>query len=538
MDRDKMLDVIVVGAGFSGMYLIIKLRELGLDFTVLEQGTDVGGTWYWNRYPGARCDIPTIEYSYSFDKELEQSWDWQELMAAQPEILSYANHVADRYNLREDIRFNTQVSSARYDEDAANWTVTTEAGEVLVCRFFIMATGCLSVPNWPDIPGRDDYEGEVIHTGLWPHEGVDFSGKRVGIIGTGSSAVQSIPEIAQSAEQLYVFQRTPVYTFPAGNYDLDDSFRVDIKGRYGEIRAMQRASMAGMALYGVMGRLQDFADANIKDLTDAERRARLADEGLPSIRRYPDVMVDLEANEIACDLYREYVREVIDDADTAEGLVPQGYPIGCKRQVIDIGYYEAFNQANVELIDLRQHPIERINGTGVLTDAAQYDLDVLIYATGFDAMTGALTAVEIRGREGQALKEKWQDGPRSYLGLQVAGFPNFFMVTGPGSPSVLSNMLVSIEQHCDWISEAIAHLREHNLSAMEAELTAEDAWVDHVNEVAEGTMLTTPSCASWYLGVNVPGKPRVFMPYVGGVGAYRERCDEVAAEGYRGFQLS
>jgi cyclohexanone monooxygenase len=533
-----MLDVIVVGAGFSGMYLIIKLRELGLDFTVLEQGTDVGGTWYWNRYPGARCDIPTIEYSYSFDKELEQSWDWQELMAAQPEILSYANHVADRYNLREDIRFNTQVSSARYDEDAANWTVTTEAGEVLVCRFFIMATGCLSVPNWPDIPGRDDYEGEVIHTGLWPHEGVDFSGKRVGIIGTGSSAVQSIPEIAQSAEQLYVFQRTPVYTFPAGNYDLDDSFRVDIKGRYGEIRAMQRASMAGMALYGVMGRLQDFADANIKDLTDAERRARLADEGLPSIRRYPDVMVDLEANEIACDLYREYVREVIDDADTAEGLVPQGYPIGCKRQVIDIGYYEAFNQANVELIDLRQHPIERINGTGVLTDAAQYDLDVLIYATGFDAMTGALTAVEIRGREGQALKEKWQDGPRSYLGLQVAGFPNFFMVTGPGSPSVLSNMLVSIEQHCDWISEAIAHLREHNLSAMEAELTAEDAWVDHVNEVAEGTMLTTPSCASWYLGVNVPGKPRVFMPYVGGVGAYRERCDEVAAEGYRGFQLS
>lgn len=541
MDKETVLDVVVVGAGFSGMYLVIKLRELGLDFTVLEQGADVGGTWYWNRYPGARCDIPTIEYSYSFDKELEQSWNWQELMAAQPEILNYANHVADRYDVRDDIRFNTKVASARYDEEASNWTVVTEAGEVFVCRFFVMATGCLSVPNWPDIPGREDYEGEVIHTGLWPHarDGrVDFSGQRVGIIGTGSSAVQSIPEIAQSAEQLYVFQRTPVYTFPAGNHELDEAFRVDIKGRYEEIRELQRASMAGMALYGVMGRLQDLADVNIKDLSDAERRVRLSEEGLPSIRRYPDVMVDLEANEIACDLYREYVRGAIGDPETAEGLVPLGYPIGCKRQVIDIGYYEAFNRANVALIDLRKHPIEQINATGVRTENEQYDLDVLIYATGFDAMTGALTAVDIRGRDGQTLKDKWQAGPRSYLGLQVAGFPNFFTVTGPGSPSVLSNMLVSIEQHCDWISAAIAHLCDQNLSAMEPELAAEEAWVAHVNDVADGTMLTTPSCASWYLGVNVPGKPRVFMPYVGGVGAYREHCDAIVAEGYRGFQLS
>ena len=531
------VDVVVVGAGFSGMYLIIKLRELGFSFAVLEQGTDVGGTWYWNRYPGARCDIPTIEYSYSFDKELEQSWDWQELMAAQPEILSYANHVADRYDLRKDIEFSTRVKGAQFDESESRWLVEAEDGRNWSSQYLVMATGCLSVPNWPDIQGRDDYAGRVIHTGLWPHEDVDFTGKRVGIIGTGSSAVQSIPEIAQTAEELLVFQRTPVYTFPAGNHELDGDFRQDIKERYDEIREMQRASMAGMALYGVMGRLQDFADVNILDLTDAERRERLSDEGLPSIRRYPDVMVDLEANEIACELYREYIREVVEDPETAQGLLPQGYPIGCKRQVIDIGFYEAFNQDNVTLVDLRKEPIETINASGLKTSAQQYDFDVLIYATGFDAMTGALTAVDIRGRDGRTLKEKWEDGPRSYLGLQVAGFPNLFTVTGPGSPSVLSNMICSIEQHVDWISDCFVHMRDNEQRSIEAEADFEDAWVAHVNEVADGTMLTTPSCASWYLGVNIPGKPRVFMPYVGGVGAYREKCDAVAAAGYEGFRL-
>lgn len=532
-----MLDVVVVGAGFSGMYLSIKLRQLAMTYTVLEQGDDVGGTWYWNRYPGARCDIPTVEYSYSFDQELEQSWDWQELMAAQPEILSYANHVADRYDLRQDIQFNTTVVSAEYQEAGDCWRVTTASGEALSSRFLVMATGCLSVPNWPDIPGRDDYKGRVIHTGLWPHEPVDFSGLKVGIIGTGSSAVQSIPELASSAETLYVFQRTPVYTFPAGNHELSDDFRNDIKARYGDIRELQRSSMAGMALYGVMGRLQEIADVNIKDLSDAERRERLAEEGLPSIRRYPDVMVDLAANEIACELYREYIREVVVDEDAAQSLLPLGYPIGCKRQVIDIGYYEAFNQDNVHLVDLRKEPLNQINATGVQTQAQQYDVDVLIYATGFDAMTGALAAVDIRGREGLALKEKWQDGPRSYLGLQIAGFPNLFTVTGPGSPSVLSNMICSIEQHCDWIVDGLDYLRSNNLRTIEANEDAEDAWVEHVNEVAEGTMLTTPSCASWYLGVNIPGKPRVFMPYVGGVGNYRDHCASIAAEGYKGFKL-
>lgn len=519
------------------MHLLHKFKSAGLKCLVLEQGGDVGGTWYWNRYPGARCDIPTIEYSYSFDTELEQEWDWQELMAAQPEILNYANHVADRHKLRASIQFNTRVTAATFEDSSACWSVEAESGQAFKARFFIMATGCLSVPNWPEIPGRDSYKGRVLHTGLWPHEPVDFTGQRVGIIGTGSSAVQSIPVIAETASQLTVFQRTPVYTFPAGNHPLDNAFREDIKSRYSKIRDTQRGSLAGMALFGVMGRLQEVGTQKIIDCDEAERQRRLAKDGLPSIRRYPDVAVDLEANEIAAELYRQYVREVIDDPLTAEALLPRNYPIGCKRQVVDIGYYDAFNQDNVTLVDLQTEPIKTINATGVATDANQYDLDMLIYATGFDAMTGAINNIEIRGRNNQLLKDKWSEGPKTYLGLQVAGFPNLFMVTGPGSPSVLSNMLVSIEQHCDWIFDCIEYLNSNNFATIEAKQTDQDQWVKHVNEVAAGTMLTTPSCNSWYLGVNIPGKPRVFMPYIGGVGAYREKCDAVAENDYEGFTL-
>ena len=530
-------DVVVVGAGFSGMYLVKKLRDLGLNFVILEQGGDVGGTWYWNRYPGARCDIPTVEYSYSFDKELEQSWDWQELMAAQPEILTYANQVADNYDLRDAMRFNTRVASADFDENENSWTVVTDTGDEYLARYFIMATGCLSVPNWPDIEGREDYAGRTIHTGLWPHEEVDFTGLRVGIIGTGSSAVQSIPEIAKTAKELKVFQRTPVYTFPAGNHPLDDDFRADIKARYEDIRETQRGSLGGMAMFGVMGRLQEVGTEKIADCSEEEREQRLVEEGLPSLRRYADVGLDLEANEMACDLYRRHIADIIDDPETAKALMPRGYPMGCKRQVVDIGYYEAFNRDNVSLIDLREDPIERINESGVCTAGGQHDVDVLIYATGFDAMTGAINNVSITGRSGTKLKDKWENGPRSYLGLQIAGFPNLFTVTGPGSPSVLSNMLVSIEQHCDWITDCIHHLNSNGLNTIEAEQQAEDQWVKHVFEVADGTMLTAPSCSSWYLGVNIPGKPRVFMPYVGGVGNYRAKCSSVAANGYEGFKL-
>ena len=530
-------DVVVVGAGFSGMYLVKKLRDLGLNFVILEQGGDVGGTWYWNRYPGARCDIPTVEYSYSFDKELEQSWDWQELMAAQPEILTYANQVADNYDLRDAMRFNTRVASADFDENENSWTVVTDTGDEYLARYFIMATGCLSVPNWPDIEGREDYAGRTIHTGLWPHENVDFTGLRVGIIGTGSSAVQSIPEIAKTAKELKVFQRTPVYTFPAGNHPLDDDFRADIKARYEDIRETQRGSLGGMAMFGVMGRLQEVGTEKIADCSEEERERRLVEEGLPSLRRYADVGLDLEANEMACDLYRRHIADIIDDPETAKALMPRGYPMGCKRQVVDIGYYEAFNRDNVSLIDLREDPIERINESGVCTAGGQHDVDVLIYATGFDAMTGAINNVSITGRSGTKLKDKWENGPRSYLGLQIAGFPNLFTVTGPGSPSVLSNMLVSIEQHCDWITDCIHHMNSNGLNTIEAEQQAEDQWVKHVFEVADGTMLTAPSCSSWYLGVNIPGKPRVFMPYVGGVGNYRAKCSSVAANGYEGFKL-
>ena len=530
-------DVVVVGAGFSGMYLVKKLRDLGLNFVILEQGGDVGGTWYWNRYPGARCDIPTVEYSYSFDKELEQSWDWQELMAAQPEILTYANQVADNYDLRDSMRFNTRVASADFDENEHSWTLVTDTGDEYLARYFIMATGCLSVPNWPDIEGREDYAGRTIHTGLWPHEKVDFTGLRVGIIGTGSSAVQSIPEIAKTAKELKVFQRTPVYTFPAGNHPLDDDFRADIKARYEDIRETQRGSLGGMAMFGVMGRLQEVGTEKIADCSEEEREQRLVEEGLPSLRRYADVGLDLEANEMACDLYRRHIADIIDDPETAKALMPRGYPMGCKRQVVDIGYYEAFNRDNVSLIDLREDPIERINESGVCTAGGQHDVDVLIYATGFDAMTGAINNVSITGRSGTKLKDKWENGPRSYLGLQIAGFPNLFTVTGPGSPSVLSNMLVSIEQHCDWITDCIHHLNSNGLNTIEAEQQAEDQWVKHVFEVADGTMLTAPSCSSWYLGVNIPGKPRVFMPYVGGVGNYRAKCSSVAANGYEGFKL-
>mgnify|MGYP003966738947 FL=1 len=530
-------DVVVVGAGFSGMYLVKKLRGLGLNFVILEQGGDVGGTWYWNRYPGARCDIPTVEYSYSFDKELEQSWDWQELMAAQPEILTYANQVADNYDLRDSMRFNTRVASADFDENEHSWTLVTDTGDEYLARYFIMATGCLSVPNWPDIEGREDYAGRTIHTGLWPHEKVDFTGLRVGIIGTGSSAVQSIPEIAKTAKELKVFQRTPVYTFPAGNHPLDDDFRADIKARYEDIRETQRGSLGGMAMFGVMGRLQEVGTEKIADCSEEEREQRLVEEVLPSLRRSADVGLDLEANEMACDLYRRHIADIIDDPETAKALMPRGYPMGCKRQVVDIGYYEAFNRDNVSLIDLREDPIERINESGVCTAGGQHDVDVLIYATGFDAMTGAINNVSITGRSGTKLKDKWENGPRSYLGLQIAGFPNLFTVTGPGSPSVLSNMLVSIEQHCDWITDCIHHMNSNGLNTIEAEEQAEDQWVKHVFEVADGTMLTAPSCSSWYLGVNIPGKPRVFMPYVGGVGNYRAKCSSVAANGYEGFKL-
>ena len=531
------VDVLVVGAGFSGMYALHRLRGQGLRVRVLEAGADVGGTWYWNRYPGARCDVPSVEYSYSFSKELEQEWDWTEVMAGQPEILRYANHVADRFDLRRDIQLETRVTSAHYDEDRNRWRIGTEAGETFEARFCVMATGCLSCPNTPDIEGAQDFEGPVYHTGEWPHEGVDFAGVRVGIIGTGSSGVQSIPVIAEEALHLTVFQRTPNYTVPAGNRPLSERDRQRAKAVYDQIRKSERESMGGF-IFGFGGRPFVPPTEFLKQTSPEERRAALDAEGFLALRRYLDVALDPAANELACEMYREQVRRVIHDPETAEGLMPRDYPIGCKRPVIDTDYFETFNRDNVTLVDLRRGGIEKITPTGVQTAQGHFEVDALVYATGFDAMTGALLRMDVRGRDGLALEKQWEAGPRSYLGLQVDGFPNLFTITGPGSPSVLSNMIVSIEQHVDWIADCIAHMDENALATIEPTTAAVDEWIAHVYEVASGTMLTAPSCNSWYLGANIPGKPRIFMPYVGGVGEYRRRCDEIAARGYEGFTLS
>lgn len=542
------LDVLVVGAGFAGMYMLYRLRRLGMEARVVEAAADVGGTWYWNRYPGARCDVPSMEYSLSFSKALEQEWDWKELMSAQPEILEYANHVADRFDLRRDIQFDTRVTAAHFEEATNRWHVRTDGGDQFVARYCVMATGCLSVPWTPELPGAADFAGDVVHTGAWPREGVALEGRRVGIIGTGSSGVQAIPEIARVAEHLFVFQRTPTYTFPANNRPLKAEYREAFKAHYDEVRQTQRYSPAGFSGFRPKRSDPETASAipaddpslarqSIKEASlDAVRRA-LNERGFGAFATYRDVYSDLEANEIACELYREWVDEVVDDPEVAESLKPRGYPLGCKRQVLDTNYYATFNRDNVTLVDLTRQDIKRITAAGLETTAKSYAFDVLIYATGFDAMTGALNRIDIRGRGGQSLKEKWTDGPRSYLGLQSAGFPNLFTVTGPGSPSVLSNVLVSIEQHVDWIADCLTHLDASGARTIEPEPCAEEAWIEHVNEVAEHTMYTAPSCNSWYLGSNVPGKRRIFMPYVGGVGRYRRKCEEVVANGYEGFVL-
>lgn len=539
-------DVIIVGAGFAGMYALHTIRQAGLSVQVIEAGNDVGGTWYWNRYPGARCDVPSLEYSFGFSPELEQDWDWPEVFSAQPDILAYANHIADRFDLRKDIRFNTRVMAVTYDEDANQWQLRTDDGEVLRATYCIMATGCLSVPNMPQLPGRDDFQGLTLHTGLWPKEDVDLSGKRVGIIGTGSSGVQAIPELARQSATLTVFQRTPVYTIPANRKAMRDAVQQEFKDNYREIRALQQHNQGGVSNFrptrstgrSPEQRVRPVRDNNIKSLSDAERRARIRERGLGELLNFRDVYTDLEANEIANSLYREFIHYMVDDAEVAAKLAPQTYGLGCKRQVLDRDYYATFNRDNVTLVDVAADPIERITPTGVQTGLDHYELDVLIYATGFDAMTGALLKANITGRGGRTLNEKWAYGPQAYLGLQMEGFPNLFTVTGPGSPSVLCNMLVAIEQHVNWIANCIDYLRTNKLATIEPTEAAELEWVAHVNEVAQGTMYTTASCNSWYLGANIPGKPRIFMPYVGGFPQYRARCEQVVEDNYAGFQFS
>jgi cyclohexanone monooxygenase len=527
------LDVVVVGAGFSGLYLLHRLRQMGMSVRVLEAGAGVGGTWYFNRYPGARCDVESVEYGFSFSEELDEKWRWSERYSAQPDILAYLDTVADTLDLRRDIQLETKVASAHYDEGANRWRVRTEGGEEFVARFCVMATGCLSRPKDPDIPGEGSFAGPTYYTSRWPHEGVDFTGKRVGVIGTGSSGVQCIPIIAEQASHLTVFQRTANYAIPAHNHELPEHMHRP------EVLAERRQN----GLDCPLGIAFEFTPENLKnasELSPQERQAvfeRLWENGgLTMMLAFADLLVDEEAGKAAGEFVHNKIRERVNDPQVAEILLPKGYPFGAKRLCVDTGYYETYNRDNVSLIDLRATPIESITPAGVRTTETEVELDALVMATGFDAMTGALAAIDIRGRDGLALKEKWAAGPRTYLGLGVAGFPNLFTVTGPGSPSVLSNMRVSIEQHVDWITDCMRYLDEHRVQTIEPTEQAEQQWVDHVNEVGEPTVFSKGN--SWYIGANVPGKPRVFMPYIGGVPLYREKCAEVAAKDYEGFELT
>jgi cation diffusion facilitator CzcD-associated flavoprotein CzcO/acetyl esterase/lipase len=537
VDRELThFDAIVVGAGFAGLYALHRLRGDGLRVRVLEQGDGVGGTWYWNRYPGARCDIESVDYSYSFSEELEQEWEWSERYPAQPEILRYLNHVADRFDLRRDIDLNTRVAQARYDDERAVWHVTTEDGARHTATYCVMACGNLSTPHRPAIEGLDDFEGAWHHTARWPADGVELAGKHVAVIGTGSTGIQLIPQAAAQAKHVYVFQRTPSFSMPAHNRPLDPDLLSAIKADYRERRRLARESFSG-----VPSSHPDALPQRSALEVAPEERARVFEHGWANggiggvTLAFNDIIVDAEANRTAADFVRDKIREIVRDPATAEALCPTTHPIGTKRICVDTDYYATYNRANVTLVDVRTAPIVRLTPRGIETTAAAYELDVIVFATGFDAITGALLEMDVFGREGRSLKDKWSGGPRTYLGVATAGFPNLFIVTGPGSPSVLSNMALSIEQHVDWIADCIGHVRERGLDTIEATRDAEDAWVAHVNEVAQATLF--PHAGSWYMGANIPGKPRVFMPYLGGVGTYRAYCEEVAGNGYEGFSV-
>ena len=529
----ESVDVVVVGAGFSGLYMLHRLKQQGLSVRLFEAGKGVGGTWYWNRYPGARVDIESMEYSYSFSDELDAEWQWSERYATQPELLAYLDHVADRFDLRGDIRLETRASSAHFDEAAGRWSISTDRGDAVSARYCVMATGCLSAAKDPDFPGVGSFQGRTFRTSHWPHEGVDFTGRKVGIIGTGSSAIQSIPVIAAQAEQLTVFQRTPNFSVPAHNGPVDPAVLADWHANRARYRAEARET--GFGIRGV-----DATEALAVETPPEERQRAYEDRwrrgGFALIGAYADLVADADANATAAGFVHGKIREIVKDPKVADLLSPKSFPLGTKRLCVDTDYYATFNRSNVTLVDVSAASIEAITPTGLRTKDAAYEFDDLIFAIGFDAMTGALAAIDIRGRGGASLKDEWAAGPRTYLGLMVAGFPNMFIVTGPGSPSVLCNMAVAIEQHVDWIARCIADMGARQQAVIEASPAAQDEWVAHVNEVAETTLF--PRANSWYLGANVPGKPRVFMPYIGGFPTYRDKCNEVAAAGYEGFALT
>ena len=526
-------DVVIVGAGFAGMYAIHRLRRLDLTLRCFDAAGDVGGTWWWNRYPGARCDIESLDYSYSFSPELEQDWDWTERYATQPEILRYAGHVADRFDLRRSIQFDTRVESATFDDESARWDVRTDHSDAVSAQFLVMATGCLSTPKLPEIDGIQRFGGATYHTATWPHDDVDFTGRRVAVIGTGSSGIQVIPLIAEQAAHLTVFQRTPAYSTPARNGPLHPQTVAARKATYQAYRERARSTHIGVVI--------DVAADSATSADPAERERRFSegwDEGTlyGVASKFADILIDPAANELAAEFLRQRIRDAVADPDVAERLSPRTFPYATKRPCLDTGYFETFNRPNVALVDLRAAPIIEVNADGIRTTEQQVDVDDIVFATGFDAITGPLLALDPVGAGGISLREKWSAGPRTYLGIAIAGFPNLFLVTGPGSPSVLTNVIVSIEHHVDWIADLLATMIERGATSVEVDEIAEAGWVEHVNEIGDLTLY--PLAASWYTGANVDGKPRVLMPYVGGFCAYRKHCAATAANGYEGFTLT
>lgn len=533
MSEPPRFDAVVIGAGFAGLYMVKRLVDDGFTVRAYETGSDVGGTWYWNRYPGARCDLESVDYSYSFSPELDEEWQWSERYAAQPEILSYLNHVADRFGLRRHFVFGTTVTTAVFHEQCDRWLVSTDSGEQVEATYFILASGVVSTPKPPEIDGLNRFQGATYHTGRWPHEGVDFSGQRVGVIGTGSSGVQSIPLIAEQAERLVVFQRTANYTVPCLNHPVDASARERLARNRAQRRSESRVSRFGVPY--------DFPTVSALDVGEDERTAAYQrawdDSHLLAFRlTYDDILTSEEANDTLAEFLRDKIAELVHDPDTAAALMPRSFPFGTKRPCLGTAYYETFNRDNVQLVDLRRSPIVSATTEGLETTDAAYQFDSLVFATGYDALTGAVLRIDIRGKDKVLLREQWASGPSTLLGLAVHNFPNLFLIAGPGSPGPLSNVVLSIEQHVEWISDCLVWMRDNGVARIEADADAERAWFAHVQEVVGQTLYLRAD--SWYLGANVPGKPRVFMPYIGGVGVFREKCDEVAARGYAGFRLS
>ncbi|MDO8773488.1 MAG: NAD(P)/FAD-dependent oxidoreductase [Burkholderiaceae bacterium] len=525
----RSYDVLIIGAGFAGLHMLNQTRGMGLSARVFEAAADVGGVWYWNRYPGARCDVESMQYSYSFSSELEQEWVWSEKYAAQPEILRYIQHVADRFDLRRDIQFDTRVESASFDEAAQQWELCTGAGQRVRGRFVVMATGALSIPRLPDVPGIENFAGPIYHTGAWPHEGVDFTGQRVGVIGTGSSGIQAIPAIARQAFQLVVYQRSANFSIPAWNEPLEPAAQNAWKQMYHEYRRRARE----------VGTLYEFSAKGALQVSEEERQREYERRwdmgGVNLVHAFNDLMLDKRSNDTIADFVRSRIRAIVKDPEVAEALCPKDHALGTKRICVDTGYYETYNRDNVKLVDLKQTPIQQVTSTGVRTAVGFDTLDALVCATGYDALTGAVLKMDVRGRGGLSLRDKWADGPRTYLGLMTGGFPNLFIITGAGSPSVLVNMIVGIEQHVEWIGDCLCYLRQHGIGTIEASKDAEDRWVEHVNAAANKTLF--PTANSWFLGANIPGKPRVFMPYVAKIGVYRKECQEIAEKGYEGFLM-